>query len=104
MIWHSKVEAKQAKDGTDQAFGLAQREPKDSPECQRRQNGQRRIPGLATSAGPAFGAPASDRCVGEPHRHVAALAQARFIGRPVRQVALLVWDMVATLGIGLVSQ
>ena len=96
-----KLKAKQAKDGTDQAFRLAQREPKYSFECQRGQNGQRRIPGVATSAGAALGAPASNSCVSEPHRHVAALVQARFIGRPVRQLTLLLRDMMAALGIGL---
>jgi hypothetical protein len=37
----------------------------------------------------------------EPHRQIAALAQTRFVGWPIRQPALLLRDVVATLGVGL---
>jgi hypothetical protein len=45
-----------------------------------------------------LGAPGGNRLLSEPHRQIAALVQARFIGWPIRQPALLLRDVVATLG------
>ena len=37
----------------------------------------------------------------KPHRQIAALAQTRFVGWPIRQPALLLRDVVAAFGVGL---
>jgi hypothetical protein len=37
----------------------------------------------------------------KPHRQIAALAQTRFVARPIRQPALLLRDVVAAFGVGL---
>src|ERR1700712_349830 len=89
MIWHWELQAKQAKDRPDQNLPFdaarAERQPGVSAPSE--------WPAVNTRVGPAgpgFSAPGCNRCIGEPQRHY-ALAQARFIGRPVRQFAL-VWD------------
>jgi hypothetical protein len=51
--------------------------------------------------GAMLGAPGGDRIANEPHGQIAALAQAGFVGWPIRQPTLLLRDMVATLGVGL---
>jgi hypothetical protein len=76
-------------------------EVKHHPGHQHRQNGQRRIPWLATAVRPRFGPPGGDRLLAEPHRQIAMAAQGCLVGRPIRQPTLLFRDMEATLGVGL---
>ena len=66
-------------------------------QCQRRQDRQRRTQGLTTSRRPGLGFPCGDRLIGTPHGDTAPLAQAGFIGRPVRDLVLLAWDVVAAI-------
>jgi hypothetical protein len=65
-------------DGTDQPFGLPQRQTEHGPERQCRQDRQGRIPALP--AGRAWlGLPGRDRLVRKPHRQAAALTQGSII-------------------------
>jgi hypothetical protein len=48
--------------------------------------------------GRRHGAPGGDRRLVEPHGQIAALAQTRFAGQPIRQPALLLRNVMATLG------
>jgi len=56
---------------------------------------------VATSRGPGLSLPGRDRCVGEPDRRAAALTQGRIVGRRVRGPVPLLWNVIATVGIGL---
>jgi hypothetical protein len=56
---------------------------------------------LAAPVRPRLGPPGGNRLLAEPHRQIATLAQACFVGWPIRQPTLLLRDMVATLGVGL---
>jgi hypothetical protein len=86
----TQIKTEQADDGANQAFCLAQRKPEHRPERQRRQNGQRRIPGLASPVGSRLGPPGCDRLISKPHRQAAALAQARLLGGPGKRPASVV--------------
>ena len=56
-------------------------------ERERRQDRERRIPGLPAAGRARLGRPRRDRLVGKPHREAAALAQAGVVGWPVRHPA-----------------
>jgi hypothetical protein len=92
VVRNRKVEAEQAGDGADKAFGLPKRQAEHSPKGQPRQDRQGRIIWLSAAGGACFGLPSRDRLVGEPDRQAAALAQARVIRSPVRNLALLPGD------------
>ena len=100
VIWHRQVQAEEADDRSDQTLGLAQRKMKHRSQRQCRQDGERRIARLSAAIRPRLGAPAGNRLVAEPYREIATLPQARIIGRSIRQPAPLLWNMVATAGVG----
>src|SRR3954465_10293638 len=95
---------KQAHEGADQAFGLPVRQAEHGPERQGRQDGKLRIPGLATPGGARLRLPRLDCFMGEPDRQAAALAEAGVISWPVRDLALLPWDVVAAVLVQLEGQ
>ena len=100
MVRHGEIEAEQGDDGADQPFGLPQRQAEHRPQRQRRRDGQGRIARLAASRRSRLSLPGRDRRVGEPDRQAAALTQGCIVGRRVRGPMPLLWDVVATLGIG----
>jgi hypothetical protein len=67
---------------------------------QRCQDRQCRIPRLAAAGCPRRRSPNYDRLLSESDRQ-ATLPHARVVGRPIRHLALLLWDMVAAAGVGL---
>jgi len=71
---------------------------------ERRQDGERRIPGLPTAGRAWLGRPRRYRLVGEPNRQAAALAQASVVGRPVRHLVLLARDVVTAVLVQLERQ
>ena len=71
---------------------------------ERRQDGERRIPGLPTAGRARLGRPGCDRLVGEPNRPAATLAQAGVVGLPVGRLALLAWEVVAVILVQLERQ
>ncbi len=89
---HAQAEAEQAGNGADQPLGLPVGQAEHRADRERRQDGERRIPGLPTAARACLGRPRRDRLVGEPHRQAAALTQAGVVGRPIRHLALLPWE------------
>ena len=74
VVRHRQIEAEQADEGADQAFGLPERQAEDGAQGQGRQDGERRIPGLPAPGRAGLGCPRSDRLLGEPDRQAAALA------------------------------
>jgi hypothetical protein len=61
VVWsrHTQCEAEQADNGTDQALGLPVGEAEHGAQGQRRQDRQRRVPGLTAPARPWLGCPAA---------------------------------------------
>lgn len=100
VVWHGEFEAEQTDDGANQPFGLPQRQTEHRPQRQRRCDGQGRIARLTASSGPRLSFSCSDRRAGEPHRQAAALTQSSIVGGRVRDPVPLLWDVVATLGVG----
>jgi len=100
VVRHREIETEQGDNGADQPFGLAQSKAEHRPQRQRRCYGQGRIARLAASRGPRLSSPSHDRRAGEPHRQAAALAQGRIIDSRIRGAMPLLWDVMATLGIG----
>jgi len=104
MVGHCQIEPKQADDGAEQAFGLAQRQAEHGPEHQRCQDRQRRIPGLPARGRARLRSPARDGFVREPDRQAAALAQAGVIGRRVHHLVLLLGNVVTVVLVQLERQ
>ncbi len=104
MVRHAQAEAEQADDGTEQALGLPVGQAEHCAQRERRQDGERRIPGLPTPGRARLGRPRRDRLVGEPDRQAAALAQAGVVGRPVRHLVLLARDVVTAVLVPLERQ
>src|SRR5206468_11389182 len=104
VVRHTQGQAEQADNGTDQALGLPVCEAEYGTQGQRRQDRQRRVPGLTAPARPWLGRPRRDRFIGEPYRQAAALTQTGLIGRPVRHLALLPRDVVTTILVQLERQ
>ena len=90
--------------GADQPLGLAQGQAEHGPQGQRRQDRQRRVPGLPAAGGAWRSPPGRDRLVAEPHRQAAALAQAGVVLAPVRDLVLLLGDVVAAVLVQLERQ
>src|SRR4051812_10959385 len=101
MVGNGEIETKQADDGADQAFGLAQGQAEYGLERQRRRDRQRRVVRLTTRRGAGLGMPGRDRRLGEPDGQAAALAQGRIVFGPVRDPAPLFRDAVTAISIGL---
>src|SRR4051812_33771261 len=97
MVGHGEVQPEQADDGADQAFGLPERQAEDGSQGQRRQDRQGRVGGLSAPGFPWLGLPRLDGFLGEPDRQAPALAEAGVVLTPVRYLALLPGNMVATV-------
>src|SRR4051812_21692329 len=97
MVGHPQRQAEQADDRTDQPLGLPVGEAEHGAQGQRRQDRQRRIPGLPTPGGARRRRPRFDRLSGEPDRQAPALAQAGVVLAPVRYLVLLPRDMVTAV-------
>ena len=104
MVRHAQRQPEQADDGADQPLGLAVGQAEHGPERQRRQDGQRRVPGLPAPGRAWFSRPRFDRLVGEPDRQAAALPQAGVIRRPVRDLVRLSRDVTAAVLVQLEGQ
>src|SRR3954447_22756190 len=104
VVRHGEVEPEQADDGADQPFGLAVRQPEHGLERQRRQDRQVGILGLPAPARAPLGLPRLVRLVRKPDRHAAAPAQALVVIAPVRDLALLLRDVVASVLVQLEGQ
>src|SRR5690349_7155547 len=104
MVRHAQRQPEQADDGADQPLGLAVGQAEHGPERERRQDGERRVPGLPAPGRAWFRRPGFDRLVGEPDRQAAALPQAGVIRRPVRDLVRLSRDAVAAVLVQLEGQ
>src|SRR4051812_33088057 len=104
VVRHGEVEPEQADDGADQPFGLPVRQPEHGLERQRRQDRQVGILGLPAPARAPLGLPRLDRLVRKPDRHAATPAQALVVIAPVRDLALLLRDVVASVLVQLEGQ
>src|SRR4051794_25228125 len=97
MIGDGEVQSEQADDGADQPFGLPERQAEDGSQGQRRQDRQGREVGLPAPGRTWLGLPRLDGFIGEPDRQAPALAQAGVVLTPVRYLALLPGNMLATV-------
>src|SRR3954454_8705991 len=97
MVGYTQRQAEQADDGTDQPLGLPVGKAEHGAQGQRRQDRQRRIPGLPAPGGARLRRPRFDRLSGEPDRQAPALAEAGVVLAPVRYLVLLPRDMVAAV-------
>src|SRR3954463_7169966 len=97
MVGNRESETEQAHDRADQAFGLAQRQAEYGLEGQRRRDRQIRVVRLPARRGARLRLPGSDRLVGEPDRQAPALAQGSIILGPVRDLVLLLGNVVAAV-------
>src|SRR4051812_50161526 len=97
MVGHPQRQAEQADDRTDQLLGLPVGEAEHGAQGQRRQDRQRRIPGLPTPSRARRRRPRFDRLSGEPDRQAPALAQAGVVLAPVRYLVSLARDMLAAV-------
>src|SRR4051812_20579576 len=94
MVRHGESETKQADDGADQAFGLAQGQAEHGLERQRRRDRQGGIVRLTARRGARLGVPGRNRLVREPDRQAPTLAQGGIILGPVCDPAPLLRDMM----------
>ena len=97
VVRHAQRQAEQADNRTDQSLRLPIGEAEHGAQCQRRQDRQRRIPGLTASRRARLRCPSRDCVITKPHRQTAALTRAGFVGRPVGDLVLLTWNMVAAI-------
>jgi hypothetical protein len=86
-------------DGTDQAFGLAQRQTEHSAQCQSCRNRQIRVVRLTARRGSRCRFPGGDDGVRKPHGQTAPLMQRLVIIGPIRHPPLRPRNVVATVGI-----
>jgi hypothetical protein len=101
VVGNRQGEPEKIEDRSDQSFSLAQSEPEHGLQRQRCQDRQRRRPRLAAACRPRCRSPSHDRFLSESDHQAPTLPQARVVVRPVRHLALLLWDMVAAVGVGL---
>src|SRR4051812_3427498 len=104
VVRHGEVEPEQADDGADQPFGLPVRQPEHGLERQRRQDRQVGILGLPAPARAPLGLPRLDRLVRKPDRQAATPAQALVVIAPVRDLALLLRNVAASVLVQLEGQ
>src|SRR4051794_11879766 len=97
MIGDGEVQSEQADDGADQPFGLPERQAEDGSQGQRRQDRQGRVVGLPAPGRTWLGLPPLDGFIGEPDCQAPALAEAGVVFTPVRYLALLPGNMLATV-------
>src|SRR4051794_19331365 len=97
MIGDGEVQSEQADDGADQPFGLPERQAEDGSQGQRRQDRQGRVVGLPAPGRTWLGLPRLNGFIGEPDCQAPALAEAGVVFTPVRYLALLPGDMLATV-------
>src|SRR3954468_1373873 len=94
MVRDREIETEQADDGADQPFGLAQSQAEHSFEGQGRRDRQIRVVRLPARRGARLCVPGRNCLLREPDRQAPALPQAGVISWPVRDLALLPWDVV----------
>src|SRR5215212_1746641 len=104
VVRHGEIKPKQADDRANQPFGLPVRQAEHSPERQSRQDGEFRVPGLPASGGARLSPPGRDGLLADPDRQTAALTQASVIGGPVRDLAPLPGNVVASVLVQLERQ
>src|ERR1700690_4083183 len=100
MVGYGEIETEQVDDGSDQPFGLPQRQAEHGTQGQCRGDRQSRIGGLTTPL-VRGSPPGGNRLVGEPDRQAPTLAQGCIIVRPVGYPMTLLRDMVTASGIDL---
>jgi len=100
VVRHREIKTEQGDDGADQPFGLPQGQAKHRFQRQRRRDRQLRITPLAASRRSWLSFPCRNRGIGKPHSQAATLPQGGIVGGRVRGPVLLLWNVVATLGIG----
>ena len=79
-----QFQAKQAQRAADERLSLTHGQVEDDPQGQRQLDRQVGTAGLSTRRGPARCLPASECCIAEPGRQVAASPQPGLVGWPVR--------------------
>src|SRR3954449_2216567 len=97
MIGDGEVQPEQADDGAEQPCSLPERQAEDGSQGQRRQDRQGRVVGLPAPGRTWLGLPRLDGFIGEPDCQAPALAQAGVVLTPVRYLALLPGNMLATV-------
>src|SRR5215218_11177646 len=104
MVRNREIETEQADDGADQPFGLAQSQTEHSFEGQGRRDRQIRVVWLAARRGAGLRLPGRNRRLREPDRQAPALAQGGIILGPVRDLVLLLGNVVAAVLVQLKRQ
>src|SRR3954453_2940487 len=104
MVRNREIETEQADDGADQPFGLAQSQTEHSFEGQGRRDRQIRVVRLATRRGARLPLPGRNRRLREPDRQAPALAQGSIVLGPVRDLVLLLGNVVAAVLVQLERQ
>src|SRR3954462_4700632 len=104
MVRNREIETEQADDGADQPFGLAQSQTEHSFDGQGRRDRQIRVVRLATRRGARLSVPGCDCVLGEPDRQAPALAQGSIVLGPVRDLVLLLGNVVAAVLVQLERQ
>src|SRR3954471_4642525 len=97
MIGDGEVQPEQADDGADQPFGLPERQAEDGSQGQRRQDCQGRVVGLPAPGRTWLGLPRPDGFIGEPDCQAPVLGEGAVVFTPVRYLALLPGNMLATV-------
>src|ERR1700751_2072061 len=97
MVWRREIKTEQPKKGSDQPFGLAERQAENRPQRQRRRDRQRRVARLAAARGAWLGLPRRNRCLREPDGQAPALAQGDVIGCPIRHPVSLLRDVMTAI-------
>src|SRR3954451_17601057 len=97
MIGDGEVQSEQADDGADQPFGLPERQAEEGLQGQRRQDRQGRVVGLPAPGRTWLGLPPPGGFIGKPDCQAPALAEAGVVLTPVRYLALLPGNMLATV-------
>src|SRR3954451_10419534 len=97
MIGDGEVQPEQADDGADQPFGLPERQAEEGSQGQRRQDRQGRVVGLPAPGRTWLGLPRLDGFIGKPDCQAPALAEAGVVLTPLRYLALLPGNMLATV-------
>jgi hypothetical protein len=100
MIRNRQIQPEEPQDRTDQALGLAQRQPEHRPERQGCPDCQGRITRLVARCSARLGPPGGNRLVREPDREASALAQGDIVLGTVCHSVPLLGDTVTASGIG----